>query len=214
MGAEEIEGKRETAQGSLFLPLKFANVAQRAHATLMGKKRKWGRGKALGMECRRLFSLGGSAFPKRNKDGRNFQKARSESGHCNCQSVTFPPSLLVQKLERGSPLGCSVNQDCCSYLALLQCRHLFFFPPLVKLENNATWKAINFLQTHAWWWPQYLRKVASLVQGWELAGAAHLKTDLWLCNPVGAILMQAFRGQMPLPLRFPSSPTNTPLCKR
>lgn len=67
-----------------------------------------------------------SAFPKRNKDGRNFQKARSQSGHCNCQSVTFPPSLLVQTLERGTPLGCSVSQHCCPYLVLLQCRHLFF----------------------------------------------------------------------------------------
>lgn len=125
--------------------------------------------------------LGEFAFPKRNKDGRNFQKARSESSHCNCQSVTFPPSLLVQKLERGTPLGCSVSQHCCPYLVLLQCRHLVFYP-LVKLENNATLKAINFLETHAWWWPRDPRKVASLVQGWELAGAEHLKTDLGFAN--------------------------------
>lgn len=144
------------------------------------------------------LQLGGSAFPKRNKDGRNFQKARSESGHCNCQSVTFPPSLLVQKLERGSPLGCSVSQYCCSYLVLLQCRHLFF-SPFVKLENNATWKAINFLQTHAWWWPQYLRKVASLGPGLGTCRGCTSENRSWLCNPVGAILMQAFRGQMPCP---------------
>lgn len=121
------------------------------------------------------------AFPKRNKDGRNFQKACSQAGHCNCQSVTFPPSLLVQKLERGTPLGCTVSQQCCPYLVLLQCRHLLY-PPLVKLENHVTLNTINFLQTHVWWWPQYQRQGAGLVQGWELAGAAHLKTELGFAN--------------------------------
>lgn len=55
-------------------------------------------------------------------------------------------------------------------------------PPPVKLENKATLKAINFLQTHVCWWPQYQRQVADLVQGSELAGAASLKTDLGFAN--------------------------------
>lgn len=90
------------------------------------------------------LQLGGSAFPKRNKDGRNFQKARSESGHCNCQSVTFPPSLLVQNLERGTPLGCSVSQPALLSVPSPAAMQTFPPPPLVKLENNVTLRAINF----------------------------------------------------------------------
>lgn len=78
------------------------------------------------------LQLGGSAFPKRNKDGRNFQKARSESGHSNCQSVTFPPSLLVQKLERGSPLGLLCEPALLS-LPSPAAMQTFIFSPLVKI---------------------------------------------------------------------------------
>lgn len=126
LGAEEIEGKRKTAQCSA-PPFEMCKCG-RENLLPWWKNKKVGEGKCPRNGMQETLQLGGSAFPKRNKDGRNFQKARSESGHCNCQSVTFPPSLLVQKLERGSPLGCSVSQYCCSYLVLLQCRHLFFFP--------------------------------------------------------------------------------------
>lgn len=148
-----------------------------------------------------MLQLSRPPFPKRNKDGRNFQKAWSGSGHCNCQSVTFPPSLLVQKLERGSPLGCTVSQPAASYLVLLQCRHLFTPTPYPewKLENNTTLKAINFLQTHVCCLATVLEARGWLGPGLRTCWGCTSENRSWLCKPVGAILMQAFGGQVPCP---------------
>jgi hypothetical protein len=55
-------------------------------------------------------------------------------------------------LERErTPLGCSVDQHCCSYLLPLQMRSFF---PFSNWKITPLWKQQTFYWlTSAWWWP-------------------------------------------------------------
>lgn len=138
LGTEEAEGKRKTAQCAV--PPSAVCTGGRENILPWCKKGRWGRVRCLRNGMQETLQLGGSAFPKRNKDGRNFQKAQSQFGHYHCQSVTFPPSLLVQKLERGGPLGCSVSQQCLPSPAAMQT----FLPPNWNWKIMLLWKQLTF----------------------------------------------------------------------
>lgn len=98
--------RREKEKGKqpilLFLPLQFTNVTE---GTFYLDEKKKGGGEAPQEWNAGDSSAWQTAFPKRNKDGGNFQKTHPQSSHCNCQCLTFPPRLLVRKKEQAREPG-------------------------------------------------------------------------------------------------------------